>query len=69
MNQNQAQRIKQTTLTRTANTQRRNKDIRNKFDKLYTESRLRYDDCIKQIAYEFYLTTRVVERVLSQTQI
>lgn len=47
---------------------RRNADLLARFLFLYEEKRMRYDDCLGQVAHEFYLsertTTDLVARLL-----
>jgi len=47
-----------------ANLERRNETIKSRFDVLYNEERLRYDDVIKKLAEEFSLANSTIESVL-----
>jgi hypothetical protein len=57
-----AKRIK----SREETIKRRNADINKRFNKLYNEDRIRYDDCISKLAYEFYLSEDSIGRILKK---
>lgn len=57
--------------TRSAETKRqmldrRNGDIRHRFNELYEVQRMRLDDVIEKVAFEFYLAHSTVEKIISK---
>lgn len=50
------------------NVRRRNEDIKARYHELYEQERLRIDDCIKKISWEFYLSEKTVERILTSKE-
>lgn len=52
--------------SRKATLDRRNNDLNKRFDKLYNVDRIRYDDCIEKLAWEFYISTESVSRILKK---
>lgn len=57
-------KTKERKTTKQLNTERRNADIIKRYDVLYNEERLRYDDTLKQLAREFYLDTKTILAIL-----
>lgn len=62
-------RVERSRISRRENTLRRNHDLRNRFNQLFGQERLRFDDAIHQLCIEFYMTDRVVRRILSSTDL
>ncbi len=46
--------------------ERRNRDLKNRFQELYDGQRLRLDDVKKMLSQEFYISIPYVERILSK---
>ncbi len=46
------------------NTRVRNNRIQNRFNQLYNENRMRYDDVINTLCEEFFLSKRRIETVM-----
>lgn len=53
--------------TRRKTIERRNRDIRNRYNVLYNQKRIRHDDCLEKIAFEFYLSVYMVSRILQNS--
>jgi 16S rRNA U1498 N3-methylase RsmE len=53
-------------ITRKERTAMRNDAIYKEYNHLYEVKRLRYDDTIKVLAMDFYLSPRIIERILTQ---
>ena len=53
--------------TRRQTIERRNKDIKSRYDTLYNKNRIRHDDCIDKLAFEFYLSAAVISRIIQSS--
>lgn len=50
------------------NLKRRDADIIKRLNELYHAQRFRWDDCVKQVAEEFYMEISTIETVLRKSK-